>query len=63
MWFKEFRSAEFSLYDERGVPTHTNKDKELSDAIRNKLNKEWTKQQGIYEKWKQSQEQTEEKKE
>jgi len=56
MWFKEFRSAEFSLYDERGVPTHTNKDKELSDAIRNKLNKEWTKQQGIYEKWKQSQE-------
>ena len=63
MWFKEFRADEFSKFDERGIPTHNNKDKELSEPIRNKLTKEWTKQQGIYEKWKQSQEPTEENKE
>lgn len=54
-WFKLFRSDEFSQYDETGLPTHSNKDKELSEAIRNKLRKDQAKQQSIYEKWLQDQ--------
>lgn len=50
-WFKVFKSDEYSKFDEQGLPTHNNKDKELSEAIRNKLKKEWTKQQQVYEKW------------
>ena len=42
-WFKVFKSDEYSKFDEQGLPTHNNKDKELSEAIRNKLKKEWTK--------------------
>lgn len=45
------KSEEYSKYDEAGLPTHTNKDKELSEAIRNKLRKEQEKQKGVYEKW------------
>ena len=50
-WFKTFRADEFSKFDENGLPTHNNKDKELSEAIRNKLKKDQAKQQSIYEKW------------
>ena len=44
-------AAEYSKFDENGIPTHNNKDKELSEAIRNKLKKEQEKQKGVYEKW------------
>ena len=50
-WFKLFKADEFSKFDESGLPTHNNKDKELSEAIRNKLKKEQVKQQLVYEKW------------
>ena len=43
-WFKVFRSAEFSQYEQdTGLPTHDAKGKELSDSIKNKLKKEWNK--------------------
>ena len=55
------------------MPTHfmkkaKNKDEaakeaEVPEPIRNKLKKEWTKQDGIYKKWLESQSPTEEKKE
>lgn len=50
-WFKVFKADEYSKFDEQGLPTHNNKDKELSEAIRNKLKKEQVKQQQVYEKW------------
>jgi cysteinyl-tRNA synthetase len=50
-WFKVMNVAEYSKFDENGLPTHNNKDKELSEAIRNKLKKEQEKQKGVYEKW------------
>ncbi len=50
-WFKTFKADEFSKFDENGLPTHNNKDKELSEAIRNKLKKDQAKQQSVYEKW------------
>ena len=50
-WFKVFKSDEYSKFDDQGLPTHNNKDKELSEAIRNKLKKEQVKQQQVYEKW------------
>ncbi len=46
-----FKSDEYSKFDETGLPTHNNKDKELSEAIRNKLKKDQAKQQQVYEKW------------
>jgi len=49
--FKVFKADEYSKFDEQGLPTHNNKDKELSEAIRNKLKKEQVKQQQVYEKW------------
>jgi cysteinyl-tRNA synthetase len=30
-WFKTFRNAEFSQYDEQGLPTHDNKGKEINE--------------------------------
>ena len=42
-WFKAFRAAEFSQYDETGLPTHDSKGKEINEQIRNKLKKEWNK--------------------
>jgi len=42
-WFKVFKADEYSKFDETGLPTHNNKDKELSEAIRNKLKKEQVK--------------------
>lgn len=53
-WFKIFRADEFSQFDEQGLPTHNKAGKELSDAIRNKLKKEWTKQDSVYQQWCQS---------
>lgn len=66
-WFKVFNTAHYVKWDEQGIPTHTNKDadkfdaegkpdpknkeKELPEAIRNKLQKEWNKQKTVYEKW------------
>ena len=50
-WFKVFKAEEYSKFDEDGIPTHNNKDKELSEAIRNKLKKEWNKQKTVYDKW------------
>jgi ribosomal protein S30 len=47
-WFKVFRAAEFTQFDDQGLPTHgpldkEGKAKELSESIRNKLKKEWNK--------------------
>lgn len=42
-WFKVFKADEYSKFDDQGLPTHNNKDKELSEAIRNKLKKDWNK--------------------
>jgi cysteinyl-tRNA synthetase len=50
-WFKAFRAAEFSQYDENGLPTHDAKGKEINEQIRNKLKKEWNKQKEVYEKF------------
>jgi cysteinyl-tRNA synthetase len=50
-WFKVFESAKYSKYDDQGIPTHTNKGKEIVDGIKNKLKKEWEKQDKIYKKW------------
>ena len=65
-WFKsQFKASEgYSKFDEQGIPTHQIKEKkgkkdepvvkeekELPDAIRNKLKKEWNKQDGIFKKW------------
>jgi len=50
-WFKEFKAEEYSQFDVEGLPTHNKQGKELSEAIRNKLKKEWNKQDGIYKKW------------
>jgi len=44
-WFKVFKANEYSKFDEFGLPTHNDKEKELSEAIRNKLKKEQAKQQ------------------
>lgn len=54
-WFKVFRSAEFSQFDETGLPTHDAKGKELSDSIKNKLKKEWNKQNEVCTKFMQEQ--------
>lgn len=54
-WFKVFRADEFSAFDEQGLPTHNKAGKELSEAIRNKLKKEWTKQEQVFQQWQQSQ--------
>lgn len=50
-WFKVMKADEYSKFDAEGLPTHTNKDKEVSEAIRNKLRKEQEKQKSVYEKW------------
>lgn len=50
-WFREFRAAEFSQFDDAGLPSHDAKGKELSEAIRNKLKKDWNKQNEVYQKW------------
>ena len=55
------RSAEFTQYDETGLPTHDVKGKELSESIRNKLKKEWNKQKEVYEKYLQEKEKEEKK--
>jgi len=57
-----FKADEYSKFDEEGLPTHSNKDKELSEAIRNKLKKEQVKQQQVYEKWLSSKDAPEESK-
>jgi cysteinyl-tRNA synthetase len=57
-----FKADEYSKFDEEGLPTHNNKDKELSEAIRNKLKKEQVKQQQVYEKWLSSKDAPEESK-
>ena len=50
-WFKVFFAAEYSKFDETGLPTHNAKGGELSESIRNKLKKEQNKQDGVYQKW------------
>ena len=50
-----FFGEKYSKYDENGIPTHDEKAKELSESIRNKLKKEWNKQDGIYQTWLKSQ--------
>ena len=50
-WFKVFKADEYTKFDDQGLPTHNNKDKELSEVIRNKLKKEQVKQQQVYYKW------------
>jgi cysteinyl-tRNA synthetase len=50
-WFREFRAAEFTQFDDAGLPTHDAKGKELSESIRNKLKKDWNKQNEVYQKW------------
>lgn len=50
-WFKVFRAAEFSQFDDAGLPTHDAKGKELNDSIRNKLKKEQNKQAEVYQKY------------
>ena len=34
------QGEKYSKYDDEGLPTHDEKDKELSESIRNKLKKE-----------------------
>ena len=58
-----FKTEEYNKFDEQGLPTHNNKDKELSEAIRNKLKKEQVKQQQVFEKWSSEQNAPEESKE
>lgn len=55
-WFKVFRAAEFTQFDDTGLPTHgpldkEGKAKELSESVRNKLKKEWNKQNEVYQKY------------
>jgi len=51
-WFRIFRAAEFSQFEpESGMPTHDAKGKELSDSIKNKLKKDWNKQNEVYTKY------------
>ena len=50
-WFKVFKAAEYSKYDETGLPTHDTKDKLLSESIRNKLKKEQNKQNEVFAKY------------
>ena len=40
-WFREFETDKYSKFDENtGLPTHDIKEKELSEAIVNKLKKQ-----------------------
>ncbi len=41
----------YSLFDEKGMPTHDAKGKELSQELKNKLKKEYTKQDSVHKKW------------
>jgi cysteinyl-tRNA synthetase len=52
LWFSTYRAAEFKEFDpETGIPTHDAKGKELSEAIKNKLKKEWNKQAEVHAKY------------
>ena len=46
----------YSEFDERGIPTHDMKGKELSKEIRTKLNKEYMKQDKVYNDWRKKEE-------
>jgi hypothetical protein len=48
-WFKTFFADKYSQYNDNGLPTHDDKGKELSESIRNKLQKEWNKQDSVYQ--------------
>jgi cysteinyl-tRNA synthetase len=55
-WFKVFFSDKYSQFDSEGLPSHDIKGKELIDSIKNKLKKEWNKQDGVYKKWAEAEE-------
>lgn len=46
-----FFAKDYSEYDAEGLPLKDAKGKELSESIRNKLKKEWNKQDGVHKKW------------
>jgi len=63
LWFNDPKYSEF---DERGIPTHENKEekvkegqeekkitvsKPINDKLRKKLEKEWNEQNEVYQKW------------
>ena len=49
-YFKQM-TDKFSAFDEQGLPTHDAKGKELSMEIKNKLKKEYAKQDSVHKKW------------
>lgn len=61
-WFKVFpahKDGEYTKFDADGLPTHSlnkkNETKELTEAQRNGIRKLQKKQDGVYDKWVQSQ--------
>jgi len=57
-YFKEFESEKYTQFDENGLPTHMKVEKkegvvevEINKEIKNKLQKEWNKQDQKYKKW------------
>lgn len=56
-WFKLFRATEFTSFNEEGLPTHgpldikTGVAKPLSESVRNKLKKDWIKQNEVNQKY------------
>jgi len=53
-FFKSERGAEFSAYDEQGVPTHDKEGNALPKSAMKKLAKDLEKQKKLYESWKAS---------
>ena len=49
-YFREM-SDKYSNYDEMCIPTHDNTGKELSKEIKNKLKKEFIRQDKLHKKW------------
>ena len=61
-WFKVFpqhKDGEYTKFDDDGLPTHSlnkkGEEKELSEQQRNGIKKLQKKQDGVYQKWLQSQ--------
>ncbi|KAL1981904.1 hypothetical protein VTN96DRAFT_2033 [Rasamsonia emersonii] len=46
-----FRTAEFSAWDEDGIPTHDAAGEEISKSRAKKLRKDWEKQKKLHEAW------------
>ena len=46
-----FRTAEYSAWDDDGIPTKDNQGEEITKSKRKKLTKDWERQKKLHEKW------------